>query len=82
MEMTMRRPRRNYSPQFKAKVALEALCGQHALAEVAERFDVHPNQITQWKLQAVENLAAAFDKGRLARSPKPSARIYARKSAS
>ena len=47
----MRRPRRNHSPQFKAKVAL------------AEQFDVHPNQITQWRQQAVENLAAAFDRG-------------------
>lgn len=58
----MRRPRRNHSPQFKAKVALTALRGEHTLAELAEQFDVHPNQITQWKLQAVENMAAAFDK--------------------
>lgn len=58
----MRRPRRNHSPQFKAKVALAALRGDKTLAELAERFDVHPNQITQWKQQAVENLAAAFDR--------------------
>jgi len=63
VEMTMRRPRRNHSPQFKARVALEALRGEQTLAELAEQFDVHPNQITQWKLQAVENMAAAFDKG-------------------
>lgn len=37
--------------------------GEHTLAELAEQFDVHPNQITQRKLQAVENMAAAFDKG-------------------
>ena len=56
----MRRPRRNHSAQFKANVALTALRGEHPLAE---QFDVHPNQIAQWKLQAVENMAAAFDKG-------------------
>jgi transposase len=63
VEQMMRRPRRNHSPQFKAKVALAALRGEQTLAELAEQFDVHPNQITQWKQQAVENMAAAFDKG-------------------
>lgn len=58
----MRRPRRNHSPEFKAKVALAALRGEKTLAELAEQFDVHPNQIVQWKQQAVENMAAAFDK--------------------
>jgi transposase len=61
--MTMRRPRRNHSPQFKAKVALAALRGEKTLAELAEQFDVHANQIVQWKQQAVDNMAAAFDKG-------------------
>ena len=46
-----RRSRRNHSPAFKAKVALAALKGDAKLAELAERFDVHPNQITQWKSQ-------------------------------
>jgi len=59
----MRRPRRNHSSQFKAKVALAALRGEKTLAELSEQFDVHPNQIVQWKQQAVENMAAAFDKG-------------------
>lgn len=44
-------------------MALTALRGEHTLAELAEQFDVYPNQITQWKSQAVENMAAAFDKG-------------------
>jgi transposase len=61
--MTMRRPRRNHSPQFKAKVALAALRGEKTLTELAEQFDVHANQIVQWKQQAVDNMAAAFDKG-------------------
>ena len=58
----MRRPRRNHSPQFKAKVAVAALRGDKTLVELSEQFDVHPNQITQWKQQAVENLATVFDK--------------------
>jgi transposase len=61
--MTMRRPRRNHSAQFKAKVALATLRGDQTLAELALQFDVHPDQITQWKQQAVENLAATFEKG-------------------
>ena len=43
-----RRPRRNHSPAFKAKVALAAIKGERTLAELAQQFDVHPNQITQW----------------------------------
>jgi transposase-like protein len=63
VEMTMKRPRRNHSAQFKAKVALAALRGDKTLAEIAEQFDLHPNQIVQWKQQVVDNMAAAFDKG-------------------
>ena len=82
VEMTMRRPRRNHSPQFKAKVALGALRGAHTLAKLAERFDVHLNQITQWKVQAMENMALALTRGPLARPPKPSARSCMPRSAS
>lgn len=55
-----RRPRRNHSPEFKAKVALAAVKGEKPLAELAEQFDVHPNQITQWKGHLLERAAAAF----------------------
>ena len=44
-----RRPRRNHGAEFKAKVALAAIRGDKTLAELAEQFDVHPHQITEWK---------------------------------
>lgn len=59
----MRRPRRNHSSVFKAKVALAAIRGDQTLAQLAERFDVHPNQINQWKNQLLERAEAAFDGG-------------------
>ena len=46
-----RRPRRNHTPAFKAKVALAAVKGDRTIAQLAEHFDVHPNQITAWKSQ-------------------------------
>ncbi|WP_434551788.1 IS3 family transposase [Salinisphaera hydrothermalis] len=59
----MRRKRRNHSSAFKAKVALAAVPGDRTLAELAQQFDVHPNQITQWKRQLVEGATETFDKG-------------------
>ena len=55
-----RRPRRNHSPAFKAKVALAAIKGEKTLAELAEQFDVHPNQITTWRSQLLEGAADVF----------------------
>ncbi len=55
-----KRPRRNHSPAFKAKVALAAVRGEQTLAELAQRFDVHPNLITQWRAKLLESAADVF----------------------
>ena len=55
-----RRPRRNHTPGFKAKVALAAVKGDKTLSELAQQFDVHANQITQWKTQLLEGATAVF----------------------
>jgi len=58
-----RRTRRNHSPALKAKVALAAIKGDKTLAELAQQYDVHPNQITSWKAQLVNAAAGLFSSG-------------------
>jgi transposase-like protein len=58
-----RRPRRNHSAAFKAKVALAAVKGDRTIAQLAEHFDVHPNQITAWKSQLEGSASEVFGSG-------------------
>src|SRR5665647_1109113 len=58
-----RRPRRNHSPAFKAKVALAAVKGDRTIAQLAEHFDVHPNQVTAWKAQLEGGASDVFGAG-------------------
>ncbi|UWR08987.1 transposase [Ruegeria sp. B32] len=55
--------RRTFTDQFKAKVALEALCGDTTIQEIAARHQVHPNQVSTWKRQAVEGMPDVFARG-------------------
>ena len=55
-----RRPRRNHTATFKAKVALAAIKGEKPLSGLAEQFDIHPNQITEWKSQWLEGAVGVF----------------------
>lgn len=53
--------RRGFLAEFKAKVALEAIRGERTISELAMKYQLHPNQITQWKRQAIDKLAKVFD---------------------
>ena len=55
-----KRQRRNHSPAFKARVALAAIKGEQTLAELAQQFDVHANQISTWRTQLLEGAAGVF----------------------
>ena len=57
----MKRERRKFSAAFKSKVAIEALKEQMTLQELAKKFDVHPNQITGWKREFIENASVVFE---------------------
>ena len=59
----MPKKRKIHSPEFKAKVALEAIKEMKTASELASQFHVHPTQISTWKKQAVENLVESFRRG-------------------
>jgi transposase-like protein len=59
-----KKQRRNHGASFKAKVALEAIKGDQTLVELSERFQVHPNQIGEWKKLLMEKAPEIFDKGK------------------
>lgn len=64
----MSNKRKQYSSQFKAKVALEALRGEKTISELASQYEVHPTMINNWKRQLLEEASSLFEKGS---SPKP-----------
>ena len=66
-----KRTRRTHAPSFKAKVALAAIKGEKTLAELAQQYDVHPNQITAWKGLLVEAAAGLFGSGGTVSDPLP-----------
>ena len=74
----MRRKRRNHLPGFKAKVALAAIKGDKTLAELSEQFDVHQNQITDWKKQLLEQADSVFGSSQERKKADESPRVLRR----
>ena len=66
-----KRARRNHSPAFKAKVALAAIKGERTVAQLADQFDVHPNQIATWKAQLEAAASEVFGPGSGSKSATP-----------
>ena len=64
----MKAKRKQYSPSFKAKVALEALKDKDTLAELSKKFEVHPTQIGKWKQECLSRAASVFEKSTEAQS--------------
>lgn len=69
METEMKGKRKQYSPEFKAKVAVAAIQGSRTLPEIAARFEVHPTMVAKWKREAMEALPGVFADGRRKRGP-------------
>ena len=55
--------KKSFDKEFKAKVAIEAIKGEKTIAQLASEFDVHPNQISQWKKQVLDEVSSLFERG-------------------
>lgn len=75
----MKKSRRKFTSQFKARVALEAIKEQSTVVEIAHRFEIHPNQISAWKREFLEHAAAAFETGKPEKTEEtiPTEKLYA-----
>ena len=74
----MTKSRRKFSSGFKATVAIEALKERESLAELSKRFDVHPNMITKWKKEFMENASAAFEEKQSSEKGVDPEKLYAK----
>ena len=63
MKSTIQKTRKRFTSEFKSKVAIEALKERETLQELAQRFSIHPNQITQWKKLLLDDCASIFKTG-------------------
>ena len=79
----MKRSRRKFTAEFKARVVLEAIKEHKSLSELAEQFELHPNLISIWKREFLENAASVFSKGnedkRLFKTPKRKRKNFSNK---
>ena len=74
----MKKSRRKFTAAFKAKVAIAALQERETLAELSERFEVHPNMISKWKQEFIENSSRVFEKGSDKDSPVDIEKLYSK----
>ena len=65
--MTSIKSRKNYKSEFKAKVAMEAVSGRRTINEIAKEYQLHPNQISQWKKQFLEAVPQVFENAKAVR---------------
>ena len=63
----MKKTRRKFTSEFKARVSLEALKERSTLAELAKKYELHPNQISKWKQEFIENSSKVFETGKTSR---------------
>jgi len=67
----MRKQRRKFTSEFKTRVEIEALKERYTLSELAKKFDLHPNQISKWKQEFLENASIVFEQKRKKKEQEP-----------